>query len=94
MRCHANSAKVQAISIPTGLDGDIGMSALISMASTCCVKQFEFLIIRFEGLPPLYYGEICSPLPMVLICALVDSSRIMEYRKETYDLEIRSGLFR
>lgn len=92
MRHDADSTEIEAVRIPAGLNGHVGMRPLVRVPFAGSIQQSELVIVEIDHAPSQVGGEGGSPWPVVEIGDFVDSARVMENGEQGDDFDVRSGL--
>ena len=89
----SDTAKVQSVGIPTGLDCRIIVSQVIHVTSTGHEKQIEIVVVQVEHLATQFSGKTRSTNSMRGVGFLRHTLGVVEDGKELNDLDLGSGYF-
>jgi len=91
LRAYPDSAQVQSISVPAGLNGHITNCSSSSVISTCDPKEFEFLIRQLKERASQLRRKVSPTATMIWVVALVEPSGIVKHREQSDHLQTGAG---
>lgn len=90
MRHDPDSAQIESIRVPTGLDRHVRMIALVRVAVTSLVKQAELTVVEIKHATSKFGGKLSRPWTMLGIGHFVDPPRVVQDGEQGDDFDIRS----
>ncbi len=73
MRHDPNSAQVQAVGIPAGLNRNVGMGSLVRVTAASSMQQNEFVVGKVEKTTAKFHGELRATFSVVGVDPFIDS---------------------
>lgn len=79
---HSHPSQIQPISVPTRLNGDVGMRSFVGMPCTSSVEELEAVVPEINGLTSERCCEVSSARTVVRISGFIDAPRVVQNGKE------------
>ncbi len=64
---NSHSPQIEAVRIPARLDGNVGVSSLVRVPSTCSVQKFELVVWQVKQTCPKLPCQVGTPLPVIWV---------------------------
>lgn len=92
LRADADSAQIQAVRIPAGLNGDVGLGIAFCVTDASFVEKIEFLVGKNKPLVTKSQGELAAPLTVPEIIPFAQTPGIVKDGEQLNNFDVGVGV--